>query len=47
MKKLNKVPRSLRIWFIIHFWIDIFFAIPLLLIPEVLLSSIGWTIIDP
>lgn len=29
----NNIPHALKIWFIIHFIIDILFAIPLLLFP--------------
>ena len=43
----NQVPRSLRRWFVIHFSADIIFAIPLLLIPEVVLPIFGWTVVDP
>jgi len=41
------VPKSLRFWFIVHFVIDIIFAIPLLLVPEFTLSLLGWTTVDP
>lgn len=45
MKK--EVPKSLRIWFIIHFFVDYAFAIPLLINPIWFLSLFGWKIIDP
>lgn len=45
MKK--EVPKSLRIWFIIHFFVDYAFAIPLLINPFWFLSLFGWKIIDP
>ncbi|MEP6834674.1 MAG: hypothetical protein ABJB74_14860 [Gemmatimonas sp.] len=41
------VPAGLRRWFILHFVIDILFAIPLLLAPVFTLSSFGWSTIDP
>lgn len=41
------VPRSLRIWFFIHFLVDYLFAIPLFLYPVPLLSILGWNVIDP
>jgi hypothetical protein len=43
----NGVPRNLRRWFVIHFVADILFAIPLLLIPEVIMPLVGWKIVDP
>jgi hypothetical protein len=46
MSDLN-IPRALRIWFIIHFIIDVVLAIPLLLIPRTFLSVLGWQTIDP
>jgi len=41
------VPKSLRVWFVIHFVIDIIIAIPMLLVPELLLPLIGWSVVDP
>ena len=41
------VPKSLRFWFTVHFLIDIIFAVPLILAPELTLSLLGWTRIDP
>lgn len=41
------VPRSLRIWFVVHFWLDLLFAVPLFLSPRWTLSLFGWTAIDP
>ncbi len=40
-------PSSLRKWFVVHFWADILFAVPLLLFPIETLSFFGWTSIDP
>jgi hypothetical protein len=41
------VPGSLRFWFVIHFAVDIVFALPLLLIPDVLMPLLGWRCVDP
>ncbi|MBK9261776.1 MAG: hypothetical protein IPM54_18490 [Polyangiaceae bacterium] len=41
------VPPRLRFWFVVHFVADIFFAIPLILAPEMLLRPLGWTVVDP
>ena len=41
------VPKSLRVWFVIHFVLDIIIAIPMLLVPELLLPLIGWSVVDP
>ena len=43
----KQVPSSLRVWFVIHFVVDILFAIPLLFFPEVLLLLLGWKVVDP
>lgn len=45
--KSNNVPRSLRVWFVIHFALDITLAIPLLLVPELFLPLLGWLVVDP
>jgi len=44
---MNDVPQSLRRWFVIHFVADIIFAIPLLLIPEIIMPLFGWKAVDP
>lgn len=41
------VPDGLRRWFVIHFAVDLLFALPLMLVPEQMLGFIGWTSIDP
>jgi hypothetical protein len=41
------IPRSLRVWFVIHFVADILFAIPLFFAPEPTLKLFGWTAVDP
>ncbi len=50
MKILNDetgIPRSLRIWFIVHFVVDISFAIPLFISPLWFLDILGWKTVDP
>ncbi|MGB2963724.1 MAG: hypothetical protein WBB69_07025 [Anaerolineales bacterium] len=47
MKSNIQVPESLRVWFVIHFVVDILFAIPLLFFPEVIMPLLGWTVVDP
>jgi len=39
--------RLLRIWFIIHFYADILFAIPIFLFPEYFMQLAGWQSIGP
>ncbi len=46
MKK-SVLPVYLKYWFIIHFIIDILFAIPLMFFPLKFLSFLGFSIIDP
>jgi hypothetical protein len=41
------IPKSLKTWFTMHFVVDYIFAIPLLLIPEHFLRSLGWSYYDP
>ena len=41
------ISKGLRTWFVIHFAIDILFAIPLLVIPVPFLTFLGWTAVDP
>ncbi len=43
----SAVPTGLRRWFVIHFIIDVIFAIPLLLAPGMTLALFGWQSIDP
>ena len=47
MSQSSPVPPALRIWFIIHFVMDMLFAIPLFFSPTHVLSLFGWTTIDP
>ncbi len=41
------VPPSLRRWFIAHFVVDVIFAVPLMLMPQAFLGTLGWKTIDP
>jgi len=45
MKK--SVPKSLKTWFIIHFILDIIFAIPLMLFPQWFMHVLGFTMVEP
>ncbi len=47
MMDCHRVPKALRIWFIIHFIADITVALPLFLFPEIVLGYFGWQNIDP
>ena len=44
---MKEVPKSLRTWFIIHFYADMSFGIPLLIFPELVMPMLGWTTLDP
>ncbi len=41
------VPKALRGWFVVHFWADILFALPLFFAPVLVLESVGWQAVDP
>ena len=41
------VPRSLRAWFVVHFWADVLFAAPLFFAPQQFLGLLGWRCVDP
>jgi len=41
------VPASLRTWFVVHFLVDILFAVPLMLAPVYTLTIFGWQQVDP
>ncbi len=43
----NSVPVRLRWWFVVHFAVDLLFAIPLLLVPVFTLETFGWSTVDP
>ncbi len=48
MNKLKTDPlKYLSIFFVLHFAIDMTFAIPLFIMPNELLSLLGWETIDP
>lgn len=38
---MNVIPKSLRTWFLIHFWVDLLIAIPLFLFPSHILSILN------
>lgn len=42
-----EIPSGLKTWFVIHFVVDMIFAIPLLLLPEKILPWFGWESFDP
>lgn len=44
---INQVPSALRTWFVIHFLLDVLFAIPLMLAPAWMLTLLGWQTVDP
>lgn len=44
---IKHVPQSLRIWFVIHFAVDMLFAVPLLFFPELIMPMLGWIVVDP
>ena len=43
----SEVPASLRGWFVVHFWADLLFAVPLFVAPAWFLGRCGWTSVDP
>ena len=45
--KITEIPSGLKTWFVIHFVADMLFAIPLLLLPELILPWFGWESFDP
>ena len=47
MEHTQEVPKALRTWFVIHFWADILFALPLLVAPDAFLRLLGWEMTDP
>ena len=44
---MKKVPSALRKWFVVHFIVDMLFAIPLMIAPVYILTLFGWGTIDP
>lgn len=47
MANIDKVPSSLRTWFVVHFVADVLFGLPLLLFPIWTMMLFGWSIVDP
>ncbi len=43
----SDVPQGLKIWFIIHFWVDLAFALPLMIIPGPFLHAMGLPMVEP
>jgi len=43
----EEVPKALSVWFVIHFIVDMFVAVPLFFFPERSLELLGWETIDP
>ena len=43
----DSVPKSLKTWFVVHFALDVIFAIPLMVAPAWFLGLLGWQTIDP
>lgn len=41
------LPKSLRLWFVVHFILDVVTGAPLLVAPVAVLSLLGWRTIDP
>ena len=47
MSETVSVPKALRAWFVVHFVIDVAFAVPLMIAPVRFLSLLGWQSVDP
>ena len=47
ISEFKRIHRSLRLWFIVHFIVDVCFAIPIMLFPHSMFSFLGWKMIDP
>ena len=43
----TNVPKGLKFWFVVHFAVDMIFAIPMMLFPTAFLTLFGWEVIDP
>lgn len=41
------IPKGLPFWFVVHFAADLIFALPLMIAPELFLTALGWTAVDP
>ena len=46
-EQVKTVPPSLRVWFVIHFAVDMLFALPLFFAPRLFLQMFGWSEVDP
>ena len=43
----NEVPVALRRWFLLHFVVDVVFAVPIFFAPREVLGFFGWVAVDP
>ena len=43
----DNVPPALRTAFVVHFWADVLFALPLFVAPGPVLTLVGWQAVDP
>ena len=44
---MHQVPNALKRWFVVHFVVDVVFAVPLLVAPRLFLGALGWSVVDP
>ncbi len=47
MSETVSVPKALRAWFVLHFVVDVAFAVPLMIVPGRFLTLLGWQTVDP
>lgn len=47
MEERSPVAQPLKSLFVLHFFVDVVFAFPLLLVPTLLLKFLGWETVDP
>jgi len=47
MSETVSIPKALRAWFVLHFVVDVAFAVPLMIAPLRFLSLLGWQTVDP
>jgi hypothetical protein len=45
--RTSEVSAALRRWFVVHFAVDLAFAVPLFVAPELTLELFGWSRVDP
>ncbi len=45
--EVSNVPVALRRWFLVHFALDIIFAVPIFFAPREVLGFLGWISVDP